>query len=256
MRELAERTCFVACLSLGRLLRSGRYAKTRIVDRNGGLQVLKYRLFYAPLLIWLGGLLTRLLNAGVWFLPQQDWVKRERRLYQILHRSSIRIEDDGTLILPCLPGKTLATLLEDTELGDPDRKSAIVRAAVALADLHHLGFTHGDAMAENVNVDVEAGVAHWFDFESIHDSNRTMTWQRADDVRALLTTCLVRTDPDQRAETLQLILDAYADVDVTRTLVTGFTSVFRRPLIFHLGQAPLSLQSFREIKRLLIERMK
>ena len=57
------------------------------------------------------------------------------------------------------------------------------------------GFTHGDAMAENVMVDLEAGVAHWFDFETIHDSRRPMAWRRADDVRALLVTCLVRTVP-------------------------------------------------------------
>ena len=187
-------------------------------------------------------------------LPQRDWEERERRIYQSLRGTSIRIDADGTLVLPCLAGETLATLLEDPELEESVRKRAIELAVVALAEFHRLGFTHGDAMAENVLVDLEAGVAHWFDFETIHDSSRPMAWRRADDVRALLVTCLVRTVPEKRAETLQLILDVYADEEVTRVLATSFTSVLRRPLTFHLAQAGLSFQCFREIARLLRER--
>ena len=77
---------------------------------------------------------------------------------------------------------------------------------------------------------------------------------KKDDLRALLVTCLVRTGPKQFAETLQLILDVYADETVTRLLATSFTSVFRRALIFHLAQAGLSIQCFREISRLLRSR--
>ena len=153
-----------------------------------------------------------------------------------------------------LAGRTLATLLEDPELEESVRTKAIERAVVALAEFHRLGFTHGDAMAENVLVDLEAGVAHWFDFETIHDSSRPMAWRRADDVRALLVTCLIRTVPEKRAETLEFILDVYADEDVTRVLATSFTSVWRRSLTFHLAQAGLSFQCFREIGRLLRER--
>ena len=162
----------------------------------------KRRLFYAPLLVWMGGPLVRILDTGVRVLPQRDWEERERRIYRSLYGASIRIDADGTLVLPCLAGETLATLLEDPELEESVRKRAIERAVVALAEFHRLGFTHGDAMAENVLVDLEAGVAHWFDFETIHDSSRPMAWRRADDVRALLVTCLVRTAPEKRAETL------------------------------------------------------
>jgi hypothetical protein len=106
-------------------------------------------------------------------------------------------------------------------------------------------------MAENVLIDRPAGVARWFDFETIHDDCRPITWRQADDVRALLVTCLVRTVPEKRAETLQLILDVYDDDDVARLLTTSFNSVFRRSLSFHLAQAALSFQSFREVARLL-----
>jgi hypothetical protein len=81
-----------------------------------------------------------------------------------------------------------------------------------------------------------------------------MTWRRADDVRALLATCLLRTVVDEFAGTLHLVLDVYADEEVTRHVATSFISVLHRPLIFHLGQAGLSFQYFREIARLLRER--
>ena len=78
-----------------------------------------------------------------------------------------------------------------------------------------------------------------------------MAWRRSDDVRALLVTCLLRTVPEELAETLQLILDVYSADEVTRLLATSFTSVWRRPLAFHLAQAGLPLQYYREIARLL-----
>jgi hypothetical protein len=255
MRELVERAYFVLCLALGRLLRSGRYAKARIVYQDGQLQVRKHRLFYAPLLVWLGGQLVRILDTGVRVLPQRDWEERERRIYWGLHSTSIRIDPDGALVLPCLAGKTLAALLDDPQLEESDRKRAIELAVAALAKFHYLGFTHADAMAENVMVDLESGIAHWFDFETVHHPSRPMAWRRADDVRALLVTGLVRIVPEKRAETLQLILDVYANEGVTRILATSFTSVLRRPLTFHLAQAGLSFQCFQEIAQLLRNRL-
>jgi serine/threonine protein kinase len=163
------------------------------------------------------------------------------------------MDADGMLVLPLLAGHTLATLLEDPELEESIRKRAMEHAAIALADFHRLGFTHGDAMAENVLVDFEAGVAHWCDFETIHEANRPLAWRRADDLRALLVTCLVRTAPETRVETLEFILDVYADEDVTRVLATSFTSVWQRSLTLHLLQAPLSFQCFCELGQLLRE---
>jgi hypothetical protein len=253
-RELAERAYFVLCLALGRLLRSGKYSKTLLVNQHDELQVRKYRLFYAPLLVWMGGPLVRILDTGVRILPQRDWAEREQRLHQSLRGTSIRIDADGTLVLPRLGGETLSALLENPELEEPVRKRAIELAVIALAGFHAQGFTHGDAMAENVMIDL-AGVAHWFDFETVHDSSRPMAWRRADDVRALLVTCLVRTVPEKRAGILKFILDVYSDDGVTRLLATSFTSVLRRPLTFHLAQAGLSFQCFREIARSLRERL-
>ena len=260
-----ERAYFLLCLALGRLLRSGRYSKVRIGCHDGEHEVRKGRLFHAPLLVWMGGPLVSILDTGVRVLPRRDWQERERLVYRAVYDRTIRIDADGTLVLPFLAGKTLATLLEDPDQEESVRKGAIELAVVALAEFHHLGLTHGDAMAENVSIDLEAGVARWFDFETIHDSSRPTVWRRADDVRALLVTCLVRTGPEQLAETLGLILDVYADLsrrscgaakadEVTRLLATSFTSVLQRPLTFHLAQAGLSFACYREIARLLRER--
>jgi tRNA A-37 threonylcarbamoyl transferase component Bud32 len=252
-RALAARAYFALCLALGRMLRSARYSTVRIIHQDGQRLVRKHRRFYAPLLIWMSDLLVRILDAGVRVLPQRDWEERERRIYRSLHGASIRVDANGMLGLPLLAGRTLATLLEDPALEESSRQRAMEHAAIALAEFHRLGFTHGDAMAENVLVDLETGVAHWFDFETIHDASRPLAWRRADDVRALLVTCLVRTVPEKRVETLEFILDVYADEDVTRVLARSFTSVWRRSLTLHLLQARLSFQCFCEIGRLLRE---
>jgi hypothetical protein len=247
-----ERACFRLCLMLGRLLRAGTYSKVRIVACGDELQVRKRRAFYAPLLIVIGGPLMKILDTGVRVLARRDWEERERRIYSAIHDTAIRIESD-TLVLPCLPGVTLASLLEDSELEPAARSRGIELAVTALADFHRMGFTHGDAMAENVMVDLTAGAARWFDFETVHDPRRAMAWRRADDVRALLATCLLRTAPGELAGALHRVLDVYDDEDVTRLVAAAFTSAMQRPLIFHLGQAGMSYRYFREIGRLLRE---
>ena len=254
MRELAERTYFYLSLGLGRLLRAGTYSKVRVVDQDGELEVRKKRSFYAPVLVSLGDPIVRILDTGMTVLAQRDWEERERLIYERLYGTSIRIEADGTLVLPHLAGQTLASLLEDPALGNSARTKAIELAVTALADFHAKGFTHGDAMAENVMVDLEEGVARWFDFETVHDSSRPLAWRRADDLRALLATSLLRVPPEELAETLQLVVDVYSDEGVAAIVATGFTSVLKRPLAFHLGQAGLSFQRYPEIARLLTTR--
>ena len=249
--ELVERLWFSLCRALGRVLRSGRYSDTRIARQGSELQVLKRRRSYAPLLVSLGGPLMRVLDTGVRVLPQRNWEQRERILYRELHGVSIRTGTRGVLELPHFPGRTLAKLLEDPTAGEATRLEAMELAALALADFHRRGLTHGDAMAENVMVGLGEKVAHWFDFETVHDSSRPLAWRRADDVRALLSTCLVRTSPDERSAALRVLLDAYGDSFVTRHLADAFGSVVTRPLAFHLGQAPMPLRLYREIAHLL-----
>ena len=100
-----------------------------------------------------------------------------------------------------------------------------------VADLHRRGITHGDAMAENVLIDPGSGSAHWFDFETLHDEVRALEWRRADDVRALLATCLLRTPRAERADTLHMIVDAYADEAIVPQLAAMFGSPLRPSLV-------------------------
>ncbi len=251
---MAERAYFLLCLTVGRVLRSAKYSRARVVHQDGACHVQKRRLFYAPLLVWLGRPVMRILDTGVRVLPQPEWEERERNLYRRFYGTSIQRDADGMLILPYLGGETLATLLDNQALEASARRKAIEGAVVALGEFHRLGFTHGDAMAENVMVDDSRGTARWFDFETLHDASRSPAWRRADDLRALLVTCLVRTAPEKRAGAVQLILDAYDDHGVTRVLAAQFASVWRRALTFHLAQAPLSFPTFREIAGLLNER--
>ena len=249
MRKPAERTYYALCLAVGRLLRSGRYSITRVTSSRGALLVRKRRLFYAPLLVWMGNSLHRVLNTGVRILPQREWEERERSIYHRVLGASIRIDSGGVLTLPHLPGETLAALLERRDLAVSVRKKAIELAVIALVEFHRKGFTHGDAMAENVMIDLEAGAAHWFDFETVHESNRGTDWCRADDVRVLVATCALRTPSAQFAELVEAVVGGYGNSAVTRVMERSFASVMRRSLAFHLGQAALSFQLLQKISR-------
>ena len=249
---MIDRAYFSLCRGIAWTLRSARYSRVRTDERRPGV-VLKHRASYAPVLIWMGGLVVRALDTGIRILARREWVERERQIYEALRRGPVQVDRDGTVVLPHLAGETLAALLENLNLDEPSRAKAIERAAVALAEFHRLGFTHADAMAENVLVDLEAGVAHWFDFETVHEPGRSLTWKRADDVRALVGTCLVRTVPEKLNDTLKIIVNAYTDREVMRMLAMSFTSVWRRSLAFHLAQAGFSFERFHEIGRLLRE---
>lgn len=251
IRDLAERGCFLFWLTLGRLLRSARYSKADIVRDDGEVRVRKSRRVHAPLLVWLARPLGWMLDTGVTVLPHRAWVERERRLYQALYGAVVRADGAGGLALPFLPGETLAALLDDPSRSESVRTRCIELAVAALVSFHGRGYTHGDAMSENVMVNLDDGTASWFDFETVHDERRTPAWRRADDVRALLASCLLPTAPGKLAETLRRILDAYGDDAVTHLVGAGFASVWRRPLVFHLGQAALRFEVFREVGRLI-----
>jgi hypothetical protein len=178
----------------------------------------------------LGDPLVGLLDTGVRVLPQRAWEERERQLYQRLHGAAVRIDADGTLILPRLAGETLATLLADRTLEGTARMRAIECATVALADLHRQGITHADAMAENVLVDLDVGAARWFDFETVHvcaSPPRVATRRRPARAAHHLRR---RTPAAQRAATIARIRDVYADEAIVRELTASLSAIVRRPL--------------------------
>lgn len=248
---LAERAWFSCCLLAARLLRSTRYSSTNVFTHQRELRIRKHRAFYAPALVGMAGVLYRVLDTGVRVLPQRAWIERERDMYATLYNCSVHVERDDTLILPRLDGTTLASLLVRPDLDNTTRIRAIELAVFALAALHRDGLTHGDAMADNVMIDLESSVARWFDFETVHEARRSTAWCKADDLRALLATCLLRTPQSLQSDTLRCILREYGDAEVIAQLATTFVSLRRRALAVHLAQAALSLGQYREIARLL-----
>jgi hypothetical protein len=106
-------------------------------------------------------------------------------------------------------------------------------------------------MVSNVMIDIESNRARWFDFENVHDERRSISWRRADDVRALLASCLAVTDASRHAELAQCILDVYGDLNVIQLVRGLLGSTIQRSLPFHLGQAPLSYRAYSAIGRTL-----
>lgn len=239
-----KRTYFRLCLALGRLLRSARYSTAEPAAAD---LVLKRRRPYAALLIWLSRPVTWMLNTRVRILSRREWEERERMLYRRLYSASITTSPGGALLLPRLPGRTLASVLDGLDSSDRERERAIELAVVALARLHQAGETHGDAMAENVLVDLDAGVARWFDFETVHEPATLVTWRRADDLRALVATCVIRTPATERVRLASRMLAAYGDAGVAKAALEPLTEVWRRSLAFHLAQAPMSAQEFDDL---------
>ncbi|HEX6693475.1 MAG TPA: hypothetical protein VF035_02110 [Longimicrobiales bacterium] len=254
MPALAERAWFGICLLAGTLLRSARYARTEVVSCDGERVVHKQRRFYAPVLIGLGNPLGRLLGTGVRVLPQRQWAKRERELMDALYGARVHWENNQSMTLPFLRGITLAALLESADTAESERRRGILMATAALAHLHGSGYTHADAMAENVMIDLDGGAARWFDFETVHDPSRPVDWRRADDLRALIATCMLRTKATDRGSVLRDILDAYPYSGPVEYVMNAFATALQRSLPLHLGQAPLPLDTFREIHSLLRDR--
>ena len=246
----AERGWFALCSLVGSMLRGAKYSSASIVDGVRGRVVRKHRSFYAPILVWLSSPLVKALDARVRVLPQRDWAAREREMYERLYGAPVIVRGSGTLELSYLSGRTLAALLEDHSVPDVARLRGVELAVTALRQLHARGITHADAMADNVMVDLEAGVARWFDFETVHDSDQPLAWRCADDLRALVATCFWRVAVDQRQALVRRIVYAYGDAEVTTLMTDFFRSPLQRPLAFHLGQARLSFAEWREIGKL------
>src|SRR5688572_18934388 len=80
-QSMIARAYYLVCLALGWLLRSARYTQAPFVQDNGVPMVRKRRAFYAPPLIWMGGLVVWALDTGTRVLAQREWEERERLIY-------------------------------------------------------------------------------------------------------------------------------------------------------------------------------
>ena len=81
LKVLAEWAWFGLCMALGRVFRASRYSRIRVVRQGDGCELRKSRAAFAPLLVWAGGLLFRIVKTGVRILPQAEWEERERLVH-------------------------------------------------------------------------------------------------------------------------------------------------------------------------------
>jgi hypothetical protein len=122
--------------------------------------------------VWLGGALSAILTTGMRVLSLREWEARERRIYGDLRYLSLPVTGNGCSSFHCSLGRRSRRGWRP-RAQQTDGIRAIELAVVGLAGLHRFGYTHGDAMAENVMIDLPAGVAHWFDFETVQDATPT-----------------------------------------------------------------------------------
>ena len=234
-------------MAIGAAMRNAKYSIVSVEDDGATIKVRKVRAWYAPALIAAHATLMKVLNAGVRVLPNRRWAAHEQYMFARLYNMQVRTGAAGVLVVPRIEGRTLSSLLADEEVADDNRMRALALAVASLAYLHQRGFTHGDAMADNVMVSLAAGIARWFDFENMHDSKRSKTWRQADDLRALVDTVMVRCPVHLRGNALQVIIYGYPDVQVMRQMRSVNRSIWQRALPVHLGQAPLAFVDWHEV---------
>lgn len=183
--------------------------------------VFKRRRWYADWIRIPGNLFLRFRAAPVRVLSREQWIERESQIAGATHI-------DGGLQLPKLSGIPLSEFLSSEE-STPAKQEAIFIAIRALFDFHQqTGQSHGDASATNVMIaQTEQQLsATWFDFDVAHsgDSNKQ---NRADDLRAILTTAQVR-------EFDAALKEAYPDEEIWESAVVLIAKGSCD--IFHLAQ--------------------
>jgi hypothetical protein len=145
------------------------------------------------------------------------------------------------LHLPRLPGQVVDDVLRAP--GPVEAQIAVVRACVeALYRAHQSGdaaFSHGDATVRNFLWDPVMHTARLFDFETEHDPDRSPSWRRADDLRALTGSAAARLPPERYPELVCMLAEAYPDPAVGAACLALWRDLRRRPDPFHLAQTRL-----------------
>lgn len=254
MFESISHLWFNFARTCGGMLRSARYATVDTIAPDA-THVRKKRAFFAPALIRLGHWLMRVLNTGVEVLGEAEWHARERLMYRELYNAEAIIESSGAILLPKLRGVTLFSLLENQDLPLQDRIRAVGISAVSLEEFHARGFSHGDAMTTNGLIVPSANRTYWIDFETEHQSRLALHERHADDLRAFISTVAVSFGAADLPAVLETIDQSYENREVKRLTAAYFSTVWHRALIFHLGQAPISRDTFFELGRLMKARL-
>jgi hypothetical protein len=233
---------------LGKALAGARLCRVTKTTCDGATFFHKKRHPYAAILIWVA---EAFLQPPFHVLPERDWLEWEPRLYRQFYGLRVEAGSAGQLILPALPGLVLADYLRLT--GDAELKMQAFEAALlALRQLHQsrvcfpggieASFSHGDATARNVIYDPLKRRARWFDFETMHNLNRSPAWRQADDLRAFTYSAVAHLPESSLGQAARCVVTMYSDPAVFWALDFIVERVRYEPDPFYLAQADIGEQ--------------
>ncbi len=216
--------------------------------------VRKRRSLLSRFLIPSGNLYLRLMEADSFVLAETAWHRWEAVV-------SGAQSDGREVLIPRVRGEVLSTVLQSQKHSFEEKREAIRLAMQALRDLHSRQvsldgslwmLSHGDATADNVRVDLEAGTAGWFDFDMRHRSRLSDRCRHADDLRAFVSSCAaISSEPV--AEFFAVLIASHCDSDTRCEFVTRLQNEWQRPTCFQLAQAPLPYDRYHVFRATLLE---
>ena len=248
---LARRARFRLTALYGRGLYALKLGRVRRVRRAGCTVYIKTRRGYSAALVGAGNAILKLWRGELLGLPEREWLAWEQKLAPLAWpqeiASGVRVRG-RSLRCPALGGEPLSTVLRSNR-SLQERMEAVRLAAVELIQLQRLElefpdggwrlWSHGDAHAGNVIVDLERQGASWFDFETVHAGWCSPTWRHADDLRALAYSCAACCCPCEYSELARVIVAAASCPRLRAELGKHSRRLQSRAQAFHLAQAPL-----------------
>lgn len=248
---LARRALFQLTALYGRGLYALKLGRVRRVRRQGQLFYIKTRRGYSALLVGAGNAILRLCHSELLGLREPDWLAWEQKVAPLAWPEEIAaaVSVRGrSLLCPALPGEPLSAILRSNRSPEA-RMSAVRIAVVELLRLQRLElefpdgrvrrWSHGDAHAGNVIVDLERPSAAWFDFETRHAAWCASDWRQADDLRALAYSCAACCCWCEHAKLARTVASAVSCPRLRAELLRQSRVLQRRARAFHLAQAPL-----------------
>lgn len=219
----------------------------------------KSRTAIAGLLIPPGNLYLCLQRSPSRILCTRDWIAWELEVAQKLNRHVRELGDRSGIEAPWIPGVSLKEFLRGTA-PRPEKRQAIHLAARALRQLHQCQvsrndvqswpLSHGDAVSQNVVIDMRTSSAHWVDFDMSHGWQMPASVRHADDLRALIWSIASDLEQSDYRSAAEAARDGYADSSLFRE-VQQLTKRTACPTVFQLAQAPLSPTDFTRLVEVL-----
>jgi hypothetical protein len=221
----------------------------------------KRRRWFGSWIIGPGNLYLRWLDSKVCVLPDRRWHRWECSVHRRLYGFECTVDSRGWLVLPFWPGTVLANFGADIRLPHDDRLRALATASHALAGLHridmplhdgiHGQFSHGDATLRNVIYDPASSRAHWFDFDTVHDTSEPAFARHADDLRALLYSALETYGDVPVSVILETVNAAYDDRDAWDHLRLRLAGRLLHLSPYHFAQASPPVGRRKQLEHLL-----